>query len=429
MRRRLIGLFMALALIVAACGDDDSAETTTTAAQTTTTAAETTTTTGGEDTTTTAAPATTEAPAEIQTINVGAVYSLTGPFADFAVIYQEGIDLVLDQVNTELEQYGYQLALVYEDSQANPNLGLEAFTKLVNVDDVPVALIAGGSPVVLASLPVAEENGVLVLQTGANSPKLVGASPNLVNVAPTGVLEAQAASGYSYEVLGHRKMAVVAMNNDFGIPLGEAAADAFEARGGEIVAVEEYDPTATDFGSVIAKIRDASPDVVYFASAGPSVAPFIKQSRERGVEAPFLGNAAFEGPATFELAADEGVFWTALDFGPEKEWATAFYQDFADTYGKDPISPAAVQADAIDLIRDAIVAIAESGGEVTGEAMRDHILSQQSFVGFSGPMFFPADGNTVRPLAIRQIQDGAGTRIATFEELEDLGILDFGALD
>ena len=197
-----------------------------------------------------------------------------------------------------------------------------------------------------------------------------------------------------------------------------------------VVAVEEYDPTATDFGSVIAKIRDADPDVVYFASAGPSVAPFIRQSRERGVAAPFLGNAAFEGPATLELADEnETVYWTALDFGPDKDWATSFIDDYEAEYGAVPSSPAAVQADAIDLIRQAILAIVEDGGEVTGPAMRDYLLEEQLFVGFSGPMFFPEDGNTVRPLAIRTIQGGEGVRVASAEELEDLGIISFGELN
>lgn len=423
MSRIRLGLLLTvlLAMVVAACGDGDTGTTETTAAQTTiTTEAD-----GSEETTTTEA----EAPMEVRTFPVGAVYSLTGPFADFSVLYQEGINLVLPSVNEELAAVGYEIEVIYEDSQADPNLGLQAFTKLVNSDNVEVALIAGGSPVVLAALPTAEENGVLVLQTGANSPKLVSASDLLVNVAPTGVLEAQAASGYAYEFLGSRTMAIVSMNNDFGIPLGEAAAADFTARGGEVVTTVEYDPTATDFGSIIAQVRDANPDVVYFASAGPSVAPFLRQSRERGLSVPFLGNAAFEGPATIELAGeDDALYWTALDFGPDKEWATSYFGDYEAEYGKAPSSPSAVQADAIELIKQAILAIAADGGEVTGESIRDFLLEKQLFIGFSGPMFFPDDGNTVRPLAIRSIADGAAATVATAEELEERGIISFGEL-
>lgn len=418
--RRGLSLFLLLAVVTAACGGGENGSTVTTAAATTTTSDG-----GSQETTTTGA----ESPPEIQTFAVGAVYSLTGPFADFSVLYQEGINLVLPGVNEELAAVGYEIEVIYEDSQADPNLGLQAFTKLVNADNVEVSLIAGGSPVVLASLPTAEENGVLVLQTGANSPKLVSASDLLVNVAPTGVLEAQAASGYAYESLGSRRMAVVSMNNDFGIPLGEAAADDFTSRGGEIVTVVEYDPTATDFGSIIAQVRDANPDVVYFASAGPSVAPFLRQARERGLDVPFLGNAAFEGPATIELAGeDDSLYWTALDFGPDKEWATSYFADYEAEYGKAPSSPSAVQADAIELIKQAILAIVADGGEVTGESIRDFLLEEQLFIGFSGPMFFPEDGNTVRPLAIRAIEGGAAQTVATAEELEELGIISFGDL-
>lgn len=417
--RRLL-LTAVLAVVVAACGDGGTDTTQTTTAETTTTAA------GAAETTTTAA----ETPIEIKTFPVGAVYSLTGPFADFSVLYQEGINLVLPSINEELASVGYEIVVIYEDSQAEPNLGLQAFTKLVNADKVEVVLIAGGSPVVLASLPTAEENGVLVLQTGANSPRLVEASDLLVNVAPTGVLEAQAASGYAYEFLGSRTMAIISMNNDFGIPLGQAAADDFTSRGGEIVTVVEYDPTATDFGSIIARVRDANPDVVYFASAGPSVAPFLRQARERGLMVPFLGNAAFEGPATIELAGeDDSLYWTALDFGPEKEWATSYFADYEMEYGKAPSSPSAVQADAIELIKQAILSIATEGGEVTGESIRDFLLEKQLFVGFSGPMFFPENGNTVRPLAIRSIQDGTAVRVASAEELEERGIISFGELN
>lgn len=422
MRIRYWLVLAALLAVVAACGGGASSTETTAAAETTTT------TTAGEDDNTTTTE-TEASPVEVQTFPVGAVYSLTGPFADFSVLYQEGINLVLPGVNEELAAVGYEIEVIYEDSQADPNLGLQAFTKLVNADAVEVALIAGGSPVVLASIPTAEENGVLVLQTGANSPKLVGASDILVNVAPTGVLEAQAASGYAYEFLGSRTMAVVSMNNDFGIPLGEAAADDFTSRGGEVVLVVEYDPTATDFGSIIAQVRDANPDVVYFASAGPSVAPFLRQARERGLTAPFLGNAAFEGPATIELAGeDDSLYWTALDFGPEKDWATSYFTDYEAEYGKAPSSPSAVQADAIELIKQAILAIVAAGGEVNGETIRDFLVEEQLFVGFSGPMFFPENGNTVRPLAIRAIEGGEAVGVASAEELEERGIISFGEL-
>jgi len=63
-RRNLtwLGLLLAFALVVAACGDDDAGDTTTTAAETTTTAAETTTTTAAETTTTAAETTTTTEP-------------------------------------------------------------------------------------------------------------------------------------------------------------------------------------------------------------------------------------------------------------------------------------------------------------------------------------------------------------------------------
>lgn len=134
-RRRwvaLVGVMMAFALVVAACGDDDAETTVTTAAPATTEAA---TTTEAPATTTTEAPATTEAATDIAygrgvteepcpdsanpdngCIYLGVISDFTGPFAAFGLPLTWGKEDFFARVNANGGVMGFDVAITQENT-------------------------------------------------------------------------------------------------------------------------------------------------------------------------------------------------------------------------------------------------------------------------------------------------------------------------
>lgn len=412
-RFRLMAMLLALgALVASACGA--AAPTTATAAPTAATAQ------------TAAAAAKTEEPTQV--INVGALYPLTGQLAAFGDEYKRGIDLKLDEINAGLAKDKLKLQMFYEDSQGNANVGLPGFTKLVTVNKTPVVLIAGGSPVVLVTLPAAEEQGVLVMQTGANSPKLVGASKNLINVAPTGTIEAQTMLAYANKQMGAKKLALIAIKNDFGVPLADFSSTYWKSTGAEVVAYEQYEATAADFGSLVAKVRTAKPDAIYLATAGTTVPILIKQIREAGITAPMLSHTGVETRDLIEVggAANKDLYWTSIHFDPADPESAPFVNAYKAKYQRDPLIGAAVQVDALAVIAQAAQSLKKQGKALSGVNLRDEMLKVKTYGGYTGKMTFPADGNTIRPLDIRTVKDGTSlVQFKSAAQLIQMGVLKF----
>ena len=120
MRKRLWVVLSVLALALAACGDGEVADTTQPPEEGTTTTVETPTT--AEETTTTAEPM--EAP---ESIKIGAVVPLTGPFGGGGAQVERGYIYAVEAINEAggvyVEEFDAQLPLELEvrDDASDPN--------------------------------------------------------------------------------------------------------------------------------------------------------------------------------------------------------------------------------------------------------------------------------------------------------------------
>lgn len=115
---RSLALVLALALVLVACGDSGG-ETTTTGAATTTTAAATTTTAG--ETTTTGSDVTFDVGVTEDTITVGLLADLSGPFAPLVQDIVAAQEVYWDLVNDGGGIAGRQIEVIVEDTAYNPD--------------------------------------------------------------------------------------------------------------------------------------------------------------------------------------------------------------------------------------------------------------------------------------------------------------------
>ena len=76
---------------------------------------------------------------EEKEIKIGAVLSLTGKGAKYGEAIKRGIDLALEEVNSEPNRKA-KIKVVYEDSLSEPQKAVSAFNKLIEIDKVPVVI-------------------------------------------------------------------------------------------------------------------------------------------------------------------------------------------------------------------------------------------------------------------------------------------------
>ena len=123
--------------------------------------------------------------------------------------------------------------------------------------------ITAWSGVVKAVAPIANDNKVVELSVGANSPDIAKLGDYVYTTFPLADIDITAVAKYAATTMGKKKAAIVYINNETGIVAADVYKRDFTAAGGQIVAIETYDQKATDFTGPLLKVRAANPDIIH----------------------------------------------------------------------------------------------------------------------------------------------------------------------
>ena len=224
-----------------------------------------------------AASATTKAG---ETVKVGVLHSLSGTMSISEVSLRDAELLAIEEINAAGGVLGKEIEPIIEDGASDWPTFAEKAKKLLQKDQV--ATIFGGwtSASRKAMLPVVEQNNGLLwypvqYEGMESSPNIfyTGATTNQQIVpAVTWLLENK---GKKFFLLGSDYVFPRTANNIIKAQL--------KAEGGELIA-EEYTPLGhTDYSTLISKIKNAKPDIVFNTLNGDSNVAFFKQLKDAGI--------------------------------------------------------------------------------------------------------------------------------------------------
>ncbi|MFA9457675.1 urea ABC transporter substrate-binding protein [Halalkalibacter sp. AB-rgal2] len=213
-------------------------------------------------------------------INVGILHSLSGTMAMSETSVRDAELLAIEEINEAGGVLGKTIVPIIEDGASEPSVFSERATKLLQQDEVAVVFGGWTSASRKAMLPVFEENdGLLyypVQYEGMEaSPNIfyAGAAPNQQIVpAVDWLLEDK---GTEFFLLG----------SDYVFPrlANQIIMAQLEANGGTTVD-EQYTPLGhTDYSTIISRIRDTQPDVIFNTLNGDSNVAFFKQLADAGI--------------------------------------------------------------------------------------------------------------------------------------------------
>src|SRR5699024_6158076 len=118
-------------------------------------------------------------------------------------------------------------------------------------------------------------------------------------------------------------------------------------------AVESYLETEKDFRPILAKVRDAQPEVVTLISYYTDGALIAQQLESVEIAAQIVANGACNSPQFIELGGDatNGVVTTTVFFpGAARPEAEPFIAGYREAAGRDPDSFAALAYDAVKIL-------------------------------------------------------------------------------
>lgn len=337
-------------------------------------------------------------------VKIGAILPLTGEVANWGEDSSHAIDVAIERANQKSTKYSYKV--VYEDSKGNAAEAVAAARKLIGVDKVPVIIGDNISGPTIAMLSVTDAAKVPVISPSASSPKLTGMSKYFFRVYPSDTAEGAFMADIAAGKLGLKRVAVLFVTNDFGTGLRDVFTKTFTSKGGAIVESLGYNEDETDFRPYLAKVKAASPDGVYLAGYYKDGGAILKQSKELGINARFLGSTTHEDPQLLTIAqgAANGFIYpysTGYDPNSTASQVTDFQQAYKVKFNKAPGLVAAVAYDCATLTIDAI----EKNGP-NGEAIKAYLSNTKGFPGAAGEITFDENGDVHKPILLKTVQDG-----------------------
>jgi branched-chain amino acid transport system substrate-binding protein len=231
-----------------------------------------------------------------QSIKVGVVLPLTSVAADYGQAVKKGIDLAVEK---SLKDYQIGLEMVYEDSQADPKLAVSAIQKLITIDHVKY-VIGFSSGEMLAMCPVAEANKVILISP-ASSPELTTKCGDYTfrNI-PSDIYQGKALAD-KVMTKGYQKVAILYINNDYGVGLKEEFVKNFR---GTITDIESHKPSDADFRTQLTKIKAGQPEAVVLISHMAEGSIILRQMLQFGINQPIFASETLKDPSLFKLGAE-----------------------------------------------------------------------------------------------------------------------------
>ncbi len=242
-------------------------------------------------------------PAAAQTVvKIGHVGPLTGSIAHLGKDNENGAKLAIEDLNAKKLKIGgkeVRFELVAEDDAADPKQGTAAAQKLV---DAKVAGVIGhlNSGTTIPASRIYKDAGIPQISPSATNPKYTqqGFPTTFRVVAHDGQLGGTLGR-FAVKEVKATSIAIIDDRTAYGQGVADEFEKAVKAAGGKIVGREYTNDKATDFNAVLTKLKAAKPDLVFFGGMDAVAGPMLRQMKQLGINAKFMGG---DGICTGELA-------------------------------------------------------------------------------------------------------------------------------
>ena len=355
-------------------------------------------------------PDATTAPTEA-TLKIGVIQP-SNTFTTFS----QGAETARDQINGGGGVLGMQIEFISRDNQPiaseppTPEASINAAKELIEMENVFALLGPIYSTNSVEVGPIAQQAQRLMLpgSSGSNVPA-IGDYIFLITVPNPFQGKVMADFAMNPDELNAKTAGTIHEDGDvYSKDLVEAFQTAFEAIGGEIVSIGTYAVGDKTFDTLLTEVHAAKPDVIFCPSFLPEVPLLIKEAREIGITATFLGGSAWDDRERFRGVLDDSTFLDGSYYPTNFSVATAdaevqkFVQGYTALFESPPDGIAASGYDAMRLLAQAI----ETAGALNLVAVRDAFAAVSGYKGATTISHYDENRHPVKSLAIQTYRNG-----------------------
>ena len=332
--------------------------------------------------------------ADQQVIKIGLSGPLSGANAFAGKDNENGVRLAVEELNAKsLKVAGkpVRFELQSEDDQGDPKAGVNVAQKFA---DAGVKFVLGpyNSGVALPAARVYNDAGIMMSTVGTN-PKITQSGYKLVfrTVASDTQVGGQVAS-YAAKTLKIKNVGVIDDRTAFGQGIAAEFSKQAKAAGIAVAGAEFTTDKASDFASILTRLKAKNVDAIFFGGYAPQAAPMARQMKALGMNAKLLGGDTLCSPEMAKLGGDavgDNVLCAQAGAVLEKQkTGPAFQARYKARFKQNPDVYAAAFYDQTMFIAAAIAATNSVDPTVVAGALRNMIHP-----GVVGSYSYDANGN------------------------------------
>ncbi len=275
------------------------------------------------------------------------------------------------------------------DTGSSPQIATQAWARAFRTTGVLSVLgpIDGNS--MLALLPLAARARVPILTVSGTAKVTELGNRFVFRFFPSDVVVKTAQARYTVQVLGRKKVALIAQSTAYGQSGSKHLNANFRKLGAKVVYENSITPRTKEMLPILANVKRSGADVIVLQLHSGSTALFIRQARQLGLRLPIVAGSAMHQPSTAALLTPTELAGVCAETasspvsGGSAAIAT-FATRFQARFGKAPDAFALADYDAATLL-----VRLQKAGATTAAAMRGR-LAKVAFRGVA--MTYRSDG-------------------------------------
>ena len=242
-----------------------------------------------------------------QVVKIGHVSPTSGPVSHLGKDMENAARMAVEELNAKnivINGQKITFQLVAEDDASDPKQGTAVAQKLVDakVKGVIGHLASGTS---IPASKIYNDAGIPQISPASTSPlytrqRYAGAFRVVADDAKLGGTLAR----YAVDTLQAKNIAVIDDRTTYGQGVASEFAKNAKGTGVKIVGKEFTSATATDYTAILTSIRAKKPDLIFFGGMDAVAGPMLKQMKNLGITAKFMGGDGICTDALGRLAGD-----------------------------------------------------------------------------------------------------------------------------
>ncbi len=350
-----------------------------------------------------------------QSLTFGTSVQLTGSLANIGRYYKDAYEFAVDKINADggvkVGSSHEKISLRILDNQSDVNLSVRQYVQLLAQDKVNLLLGPYASNFVLADSSIAEKNQIPMAQGGGASDQIYSRGYKYVfgTLPPASDYFGSTVAAMTKLDPKPRTVALLYADDAFDVSVAKGTRDLLSKAGFETPIDERYSTNASDFGTLLSRIKSEKIDAVLVAGHETEVLNFIRQAKSLNVTPKLYSFTVGVPSEDFRNALGRDAEYASgmtpwlPSKGLKDRWfgdAEQFAQAYKTKFGYEPDYHSAAAVAAVEALVNAIEASASTDPKKVRDA-----LAKVDFESLYGHIAFSQAGQVSLPQTMIQVQN------------------------